>query len=695
VVLFGWIAVLVAGFACWGTVYSRLDRKWSSAPHESVVANQLLADVAPYGSRIDAILDGRRFDDPELAAAVADARADLLRLDGVAAVVDPFTADRLPASAPRALVAFDKRAVLVSVGLERDLPAERQEALLTRVDDRLHAIAAQLTGVRVVIGGDLPTRRAVVEQAAKDMRFGEMVALPLTLVLLCLLFRGMPAAAVPLLAALATIGTGLLALLALSTVRDLDSTQISVTTVVGLGLAIDYSLLQVDRFREERARGKPVPKAVAAAMETAGRTLLFSGLTVATALCGLWVFPSPFYVSIGLAGTAVVLAASLTALTLTPALLGILAKRITARAADSDQGLFARLARVTRRFPVALGLLVAALLAAGALPFLHVRLVNSDPAQLLPAASEARRHSDLLGARFAGCRLDTVMVVARTSPQRLQAWAAEQAVGVERVAPAVAQAGGLAAVAIEPVRSARNQAAADLVTRLRAHRPADFPVWVTGRTALELDFANEVKRYAPRAAVVVGLATFVLLLLMTGSVLVPLKALLMNTLSLGASFGALVLVFQDGLGSDLLGVQTDAGGLQTYIPVVVFAFAFGMSMDYEMFLVARIKELRDAGMANDEAVERGLQRSGRIITSAAALMVVVFVCFAAGTTLAVKQLGLALALAVILDATLVRCVLVPAAMTLLGNLNWWAPAPVQRLRAGLLRLAVHDLPGHR
>jgi RND superfamily putative drug exporter len=217
---------------------------------------------------------------------------------------------------------------------------------------------------------------------------------------------------------------------------------------------------------------------------------------------------------------------------------------------------------------------------------------------------------------------------------------------------------------------------------------------VTGEAAILLDFKDEVRRWAPVALAVVALATLVLLFLMTGSVLVPVKALIMNTLSLGASFGALVWVFQDGHLSGLLGF-TPTGGLETWVPVIAFAFAFGLSMDYEVFLLSRIKELYDQGHPNDEAVAIGLQRSGRIITSAALLMVIVFAGFAAGKMLGIKEMGVALAIAALVDATLVRCLLVPATMTLLGDLNWWAPAPLRRLhdRIGLREAAAAPGPG--
>jgi putative drug exporter of the RND superfamily len=254
---------------------------------------------------------------------------------------------------------------------------------------------------------------------------------------------------------------------------------------------------------------------------------------------------------------------------------------------------------------------------------------------------------------------------------------------LRRAKPASDRRGGWSMVELTPYGSSQGDRAKALVRELRDHRPA-FRTWVTGSAPVLVDFQDLVRAGLPWAALILGAGTFVLLFLMTGSVLVPLKALVMNTLSLGATFGVLVLVFQDGHGSGLLGF-TPTGALETWVPVVVFAFAFGLSMDYEVFLLSRVKELYDSGMSNDKAIEVGLQRSGRIITSAALLVFIVFLGFTAGKLLGIKQLGLALATAVVVDATVVRCLLVPATMTLLGDRNWWAPAWLRRLhtRIGL------------
>ena len=288
---------------------------------------------------------------------------------------------------------------------------------------------------------------------------------------------------------------------------------------------------------------------------------------------------------------------------------------------------------------------------------------------------------------------DPIQVVARipAGDPRIAAYAAalHRQPGIAAVSIEHGLHGNVAAIDVTPAGTAQGATAQHLVTALRAHRP-QFQTWVTGSAASLLDFKSQIAHRLPYALAWIALATFVLLFLMTGSVLIPIKALVMNTLSLGAVFGALVWVFQEGHLSHLLGFQA-FGAIEAWVPVVVFVFAFGLSMDYEVFLLSRIKEAHDEGADTNHAVAEGLQRSGRIITSAALLVMIVFLGFAAGHSLAVKEFGLALAIAVAIDATLVRCILVPATMTLLGQANWWAPAPLRRLRR---RLGLHKTPAH-
>jgi putative drug exporter of the RND superfamily len=333
-----------------------------------------------------------------------------------------------------------------------------------------------------------------------------------------------------------------------------------------------------------------------------------------------------------------------------------------------------------QRRPIIVAVAAAAILLAAGVPFLGAHFGNGDP-RTLPSSFESRVASDLLAAHFAGTQADPIQVVARVpaSDPRVAAYAEQlrRLPGVASVDVEQGLSGAVSAIDVTPSGSSQDATAHQIVKQLRADRPS-YPTYVTGSAAFLIDFEHQIAHRLPYALLLIGLATFVLLFLMTGSVLVPVKALIMNTLSLGATFGALVWIFQDGHLSGLLGFSA-FGAIEVWVPVIVFVFAFGLSMDYEVFLLSRIKECHDEGCDSDTAVAHGLQRSGRIITSAAALVMIVFLGFAAGDSLGIKEMGLALAIAVAVDATVVRCLLVPATMTLLGDANWWAPAPLRRL----------------
>ncbi len=461
--------------------------------------------------------------------------------------------------------------------------------------------------------------------------------------------------------------------------------------LLGLGLAVDYSLLMVNRFREARATGLTVAGAVERTAATAGRTVTFSALTVATSLSGLFVFGDPTFTSVALAGIATVLFTLAVALTLIPALLGTVGGKLSAaRRESASDGFFGRSARKIQRRPVLAAAGVIAVLAACALPFLHASYGKGDP-RTLPAAAESRQVAQVMAARFPAMQADPVTVVAAVpaADPRVAAYAARlgHQPGVAAVSIEHGLRGNVSAIDLTPAGSVQGSTAQHLVQALRAHRPG-FRTWVTGQAAFLADFKAEIAQRLPWALALIGAATFALLFLMTGSVLIPVKALVMNVVSLGATFGALVWIFQDGHLSSLLGF-TAIGAIEAWVPVIVFTFAFGLSMDYEVFLLSRIKEAYEECGDTDRAVADGLQRSGRIITCAAFGIMIVFLGFAAGQTLGIKEMGLALAIAVAVDATLVRCVLVPATMTLLGRANWWAPGPLRRLHG---RLGLHELP---
>jgi RND superfamily putative drug exporter len=348
-----------------------------------------------------------------------------------------------------------------------------------------------------------------------------------------------------------------------------------------------------------------------------------------------------------------------------------------------------------QRHPIIVAVATTAILLAAALPFLSAHYSNGDP-RTLPTSFESRAVNDLLAANFPGTQANPIQVIARvpaTDP-RVTTYAEQirQLPGVASVTIQQGLTGNVSAIDVTPTGASQDSTAQRLVRDLRANRPP-YQTYVTGTAAFLIDFEQQITERLPYALLLIALATFMLLFLMTGSVLIPIKALIMNLLSLGATFGALVWIFQDGHLSGLLGF-TAFGAIEVWVPVVVFVFAFGLSMDYEVFLLSRIKECHDEGCDSDTAVAHGLQRSGRIITSAAALVMIVFLGFAAGSSLGIKEMGLALAIAVAVDATLVRCLLVPATMTLLGKANWWAPAPLRRIyeRFGLREAPAADQP---
>jgi RND superfamily putative drug exporter len=673
-VALAWVVVLIAGLGVGGEVFGRLGTGSGLRDDaESVVVSDLLAQVGGDGGGMTGLIDGRSVDDPAFRAELDDAVRDLEAVPGVQRVTGPL-ADGRPIPG---LVARDERAVLVRVELETGLPGGGQ-AQLDQVDQRLRAVDAP----RVLVGGDEIAREEFQEQAQRDLERGEALALPVMLVLLLLVFRGVVAALTPLLMAAVAVAGALLILLGVSEFADISAYSVNVITMLGLGLAVDYSLLVVSRFREERAGGLGLPEAIERTLATAGRTVAFSGLTVAAALCGLLAFAEPFLRSLAWGGIGVVLVAMAAAVTLVPALLGLWGRRIRPGPAhlQSDHGVFYRLSRLVQRFAPAIVVVVAALLILLALPFRHARLENSG-LESLPRSSESRQLFEAVDDRFQDGGTDPVVVVVESAPgnplvadylRRVEALP-----GVVRVEPRQGTPPQITVLDVVPEGSSEGPAATRLVERIRAlERPV--AAGVTGPAAFLVDYRDSLTSRLPYALGLIGLATFALLFLMTGSVVVPVKAIVMCILSLGASFGALVWVFQEGHLSGLLGFDSP-GMVDITVPVLIFVFAFGLSMDYEVFLLSRIKEAWDQTGDNDLAVALGLQRTGRIVTSAAALIVVVFLGFAAGELLTIKEVGLGMAIAVVLDATVVRMLLVPATMKLMGRWNWWAPTPLRRL----------------
>jgi len=717
----GWLVLVVLGFAASGGslggqgLFERLKAGDApQVPGESRTGTELLNASAPNGGSVLLLLDGVDPASPVLRSLLTAAQPRLAAAPDVQGVLSPFSAPS-PATAA-ASVATDRRAVLVTVALKPRLTKEKQKADVAVIQPVLNQLAADVTaripGSSAKVGGVQQLVDEINGHVQTDLRIGEAVALPMSLLVMVLVFGGLLAAGLPILGAIASISGGLACLLGFSYAIDLDSSVPSVVSVLGLGLCIDYGLLLASRYREELRRlhraspdplGAPTPAALedalARTLATAGRTVMFSGITVAISLSGLMFFQATILRAVGAAGVSIVLVALLVALTLVPALLALagdrmirpgityripLLSRLARKLGDisPQEGAFSRLAARVQRRPLLVVAGCVAVLATAAAPALGLQLVSSG-FSMLPTSSVQRQLFTDLAARFPSTTQAPIVVVSTADPAQVSAWAASVVStlpGVKSVDPVVVRSTGTQRVDLLGVRltgSSRSQGARDVVDRIRANRPT-FPVWVAGESAQVTDFVGDITSRAPLAVGVVALATFVLLFLMTGSVLVPLKALVMNVVSLGASFGVLAWVFQDGHLEGVLQFQSN-GGIDQTVPALALAFAFGLSMDYEVFLLSRIKELRDAGSSNDDAVRYGLQRSGRIITSAALIVVIVFAGFAAGQLLIIKEIGVALSVAVAVDATIVRMLLVPATMTLLGEWNWWAPKPLRRL----------------
>ena len=687
-VLLAWVLVLGVGFGVGGRVFGRLGTGSGLRDDaESVVVSDLLDRAGGAGAGITGLVDGRPVSDPAFQAEVNRAVRDLEAIPGVERVTGPWAEGRQVPT----LVATDGRAVLVRVQLETDLRGPDHDRAVEEAGERLRGIDAP----RVVVGGEQRAQEEFQDQARKDLERGETLALPVMLVLLFLVLRGLVAAITPLLVAAVAVAGALLILLGVSHVADISAYSVNVITMLGLGLAVDYSLLVISRFREERAGGLELAAAIERTMATAGRTVAFSGLTVAASLCGLLAFAEPFLRSLAWGGIGVVLVALVAAVTLVPALLGLwggrirpgrttggsggLMERSGSPPVDWDHGAFYRLSRLVQRFAPVIVVLVAVLLVLLALPFRHARLENSG-LESLPRSSESRQLFEAIRGRFQGGGTDPVVVVVESAPGNPLVADYLRRIGeLPGGSRAEARQGTppqITVLDVVPEGTSEGPVATSLVERIRAlERPV--AAGVTGPAVFLVDYRDSLASRLPYALGLIGLATFALLFLMTGSVVVPVKAIVMNVLSLGASFGALVWVFQEGHLSGLLGFDPP-GMVDITIPVLIFVFAFGLSMDYEVFLLSRIKEAWDQTGDNDRAVALGLQRTGRIVTSAAALIVVVFCGFAAGQLLTIKEVGLGMAIAVVLDATVVRMLLVPATMKLMGRWNWWAPPAMRR-----------------
>ncbi|WP_406317072.1 MMPL family transporter [Streptosporangium sp. NBC_01639] len=683
------MAVLAVG-AVGGLSLARFEAPGS----ESDRAGAELAERFGTGSVDLILLVTARSGDVNAPAVVAAGQAltrELAASGGVAEAASYWTRGR-----PATLRSEDGRHALVVARIPGDADAVRSR-ILPELVPRLTK-GNEVISVRS--GGGEEVFRQTVPQARQDFVRAEMVIFPLVFVLLWLFLRRAVAALLPILVGVSAMVTALALLRGVLLFADVSTFALNLTLAMGLGLGIDYSLFVISRFREEVARGHGLHEAVARSVERAGRTVIFSGVTVAASVAVLLALPFDFLRSFAYAGIAVVVGGMAGAVVVLPAILGAVGHRVLPRRdrGERTEGFWHALATRVMRRPVVYGGVATLVLLMLGSPFLGLRFGVADD-RVLPASAPARQTQEVIRAGFPAEETDALQIVSTGTAADVAGYATtlSRLPGVAQVDSA---AGSFAAgrrvgdgdparftgtegtwLSVVPSAELMEDDPVRLVERVRAVR-APFGVLVGGYPAELADYRSSVVDRLPLLLAVMLAVTFVVLFLMTGSVLIPLKATVLNLLSMSVMFGALVWVYQDGHLSGLLGF-TPTGTLDPSIPILMFCVAYGLSMDYEVFVLSRIRE--EYGRTGDTpaAVAAGLQRSAPLITAAGVILALSFAVYASAGVVFVQMLGVGMAVAILVDATVIRAVLVPAFMRLAGPANWWAPAPLRRLHARL------------
>ena len=690
-VLFASVVLVFAAGAFGGPVVGLLEvgDDFEDPASESVRAREAIATATGRSAAPDAIVLVR------LGAPAGTPEADgkVERVVGLVRAPAVAEVSALRGAEPAQLLSKDRLSTYVAVTFKTSADEE----------DAAAALQERLAGEPgVTVGGGVVAFSQVGEQVESDLQRAELLAAPILLLFSLLVFRSLVAAVLPLAVGMTTILITFSLLRLVNTFEPMSTFAINLITGLGFGLAIDYSLFMVSRFREELEAGAGRSDALRGTMRTAGRTVLFSAVTVAAALAAMIVFPLRFLYSMGIGGVLVALTAAFVSLTLLPALLAALGPRVNALsprrwrvavrrdATHAQQGPWYRLSRAVMRRPGPVAAVAAVALIVLGLPFLRIEFTGVD-ASVLPQERSARVVDDALKTEFAPGPTSPITAVAGAGERgRAAAGAyAEDLAALDGVAAVTEpeQAGGFWLVDVVPEGSVLSGSAKRLVEDVRAV-DAPFEVLVGGETAGFVDQQSALGASLPLALAILASTTLLILFAMTGSVVLPLKALVMNLLTLSAAFGLLVLIFQDGRLEGLLAYESQ-GALEATQPVLLFCAAFGLSTDYGVFLLTRIKEARDAGAGEREAVALGLERTGRIVTYAALLFCIAIGAFATSEIVFIKEVGVGTALAVLIDAFLVRALLVPSLMALLGRWNWWAPRPLARLHA---RLGLREAP---
>ncbi len=731
--------LLLAGVASVGFSLKGQLNNTSHVHFESQRASDLLTSQFPKttgggGSSFEVLFKSStlQVSDPAYRAAVETTLQPLL---ADSRIKDVQTVYSLPAAQAAAVTSRDGKETVAFVDVKDSRNTAR--TYFTEIRDKIQPAG----GLQAYVTGGLAISSDFDTYLADDLQRAELASIPLSVIFLLLVFGTLVAALLPVGVGGAAVVAGVAGTLFLARFTDVSTYAINIVTLVGLGVAIDYSLLIVNRFREELLAGAGIEAAIERSMATAGRAVTFSGLTVAIGLAGMLFYPGTFLVSMGVAGSIVVAMAVIFALTLLPSLLTLAGGAVNRARIPwfgnlGGGGFWKSMAGWVMKRPLLVLLPTLALILLAASPFAQIKIANGDE-HMLPPQAVSLQGADLLAKDFPGQDQNTFTVIAyyrdglslnkdrvdqlydygqqllskpnviridspvTFSPDLgkaqyealLAAYTADPAAAASL--PADAQAllkQSLAKdIAVFYVRTNQPTQSDAAITTLKSIRDGSAPpgaeVLVTGATAFNQDFINLILQESPAAITFVILVTYVVLFLLVGSVVLPLKAVLTNLLSISASFGVLVFVFQQGHLSGLLNFTPQA--IDPTVPVIMFCIVFGLSMDYEVMLLTRIQEVYRKTGDNAVAVAEGLERSGRIISGAAAIMIAVFLAFGLAQVLLIKAIGIGLATAVLIDATLMRMLIVPSVMRLLGSLNWWAPHPLARLH-GWLRLGDED-----
>jgi len=679
-VVFFIVSVLTAGTI--GTmIFSRLDSGGYSNPNSDSyqVYNYLNKNLKIADPNVVVVVDSGdlAITDPVIVSKAQALEAEMAKAPGVTSVVSYWST-----GGEKTLAATDGKAayILVYGGGEAFTPESQEMGAYFQKN-----FDGKRDGLTIYSGGVGVVGNAINKKIADDLKIAEAISIPLTFILLVLVFGAMAASAMPLLVGVSAILGAFFLLYLISLFTSVSVYALNLTTGLGLGLGIDYALLIVNRFREELHRGKSVEDSIVSTMASAGKTVFYSGLTVLVTLFSLTFFPLPFLKSFGYAGVSVVAIAVAGALFGLPPILAMLGKKVdkgTVRKSaitHKDEGRWAQTARLVMKRPVAVVLVSLVILGVLAAPIKDIAFSQGD-ARILPASNPAAVATAIQESRFGSniATIDIIILDGANKENEISSYIekVKQVNGIVSVATPRVIGNDIQITAYESMLP-RSPEAQQLINNLR-DLPSPTGTLIGGVAADYTDTQNGISQTLPLALGWIAISVLILLFVFTGSIILPIKAVLLNVMSLAATMGALTWIFVGGHLQWLVGSFTVTGSLDTSIVILIFVVVFGLSMDYELFLLSRIREEHLLGKSNVESVALGLQRSARIITAAAVLLAVVFAAFVTSGVTSIKMMGFGVAFAVVLDATLIRALLVPALMRLLGERNWWAPKAMQR-----------------